>query len=53
MATIVIATPRTTRAFWSTAFAVLRAALGLVSCGLRNFGRPTCIDRRTGQVRPL
>jgi hypothetical protein len=40
----------------ATAMAVVvlvRAAAGLAFCGLRHFGRPSCIARRTGRVRPL
>jgi hypothetical protein len=38
--------------YWLATLALLRAAAGLVACGLRHFGRPACIERRTGRVRP-
>jgi hypothetical protein len=38
--------------YWLAAITLLRTAGGLVACGLRHFGRPACIERRTGRVRP-
>ena len=50
MAITIIQTPGTASGYATAARVLARAAFGLLVFGLRNFGRPAAINRRTGKV---